>query len=174
MFYEHLNVHNGDETHPLGLYVSSSERLPMVFQFWAAELSRDVLRLGVYFRAVAIMLQIPGAAEYEWARDEQKPDTCELVAASDDNTLHNVLGECLKRLDAEQLTEQLPIPKYRREKLSADWRAMLDRREEVANGLLSVAAECLDRLIVEPGMREIDTDGEPYWWQRFRVKMCPR
>ncbi len=177
MFYDHLEVHDGDETCPLGTYVSNSKRLPMVFQFWTAELSRDILRLGVYFRAVAIMLQIPGAAEYEWAPDEEYdadeggPDTDDLIGASGETMLHNVLGECLKRLDAEHLTEQLPDPSYLRHKLSAEWRAMLDRREEVANGLLTLVAQCLDRLIVDPGRREIEKDSEPHWWQRFRVEM---
>ena len=172
MLHEHMQVHDGDKRFELVTDVSGSEPLTMAFQFWMAEVARDMLRLGVYFRAVAIMLQIPGAAEYQWVEDEgeNENETPNLIAGSGQNTLRNVLAECLERLGAKPLMEQVAGADYEAEELSDEWRAVLDKREKVKNGLLTVVAECLDKLVVRPGMEEIGQADEPHWWQRFRVE----
>ena len=65
MFDESMHIRDGDELHLLTMLVRDSSRLPLVFEWWMAELARDHLRLGVYFRAAALMLQIPGAAGFD-------------------------------------------------------------------------------------------------------------
>ena len=172
MLDETMQIRDGDKLLPLVMNLSGSEPPPMVFQFWMAELARDMLRLGIYFRTVGIMLQIPGGAEYEWVGDDEDDEndaaTWELVRATDQNALLNVLAECLDRLGVKGLMEQVPAPDYEPEALSDEWEALLDKRAKVKNGLLTVVAECLDTLAVRPGMAEIDQADEPHWWQRWR------
>ena len=69
MFDENAWFMRNGLKHALGLDVFCSSPITKMFQIWMAEVSRDMLRLGVYFRAVGIMLQIPGAAEYEGVWD---------------------------------------------------------------------------------------------------------
>lgn len=150
--------------------VRGSGAIPKMFQMWMAELSRDMLRLGVYFRALGIMLQIPGAPDYEWFSDADGEDQFEtdmLFGSSNENTLSTVLAKSLERLGAGHLMEQMPDADYDAVELSDEWEAMLDRRERNKNGLLSLVADCLDLLIVEPGMAEIERAGEVSWWHRF-------
>ncbi len=75
-------IEDGDKLLSLDTDVRGSDRLPMVFQMWTAELARDVLRLGVYFSALGVMLQVPGAAEYEWVCDDDYEDPTLLPASS--------------------------------------------------------------------------------------------
>ena len=165
MFEKDLHIRTGEKLYPLHMYVSGSEPLAMVFQFWMGEAARDLLRLGVYFRAVGIMLQIPGAATYEYPSDE--PDTLGLIEKTRPNMLLNVLVECLDRLGVKELMEQVPAPDYYEEQLPEAWKTMLDEREKIGNGLLQVVAECLDELVVGRGMTEIVEADEPRWWHRW-------
>lgn len=154
----------------LSLDVRGSEPITKMFQIWMAEVSRDMLRLGVYFRALGIMLQIPGAADYEWFSDadgEDQFDTDMLFGSSNENTLSTVLAKSLDRLGAKHLMEQMPDADYEAVELCDDWQAMLDRRERNKNGLLSLVADCLDLLIVEPGMAEIVQVPEQPWWNQW-------
>lgn len=165
MFEKDIHIRAGEKLYPLHLYVSGSEPLPMVFQFWMGEVARDFLRLGVYFRAVGIMLQIPGAAAYEFFSDES--EAFELIRETKPNILLNVLVECLDRLGVKELMEQVPAPDYYEEELPEAWTTLLDEREKMKNGLLHVVAECLDELMVKPGMTEIADADEPHWWHRW-------
>ncbi len=154
----------------LTLDVRGSAPIPKMFQIWMAELSRDMLRLGVYFRALGIMLQIPGAPDYEWFSDadgENQFDTDSLFGSSNKSTLSTVLAESLERLGAGHLMEQMPEAQYDAVELSDEWQGMLDRRERNKNGLLSLVADCVDLLIVEPGMTGIQKAAEVSWWNRF-------
>ena len=56
------------------LNVRGTYPLARALDFWMAELARDHLRLGLCFRALAIMLQVPGAAGYEWLGDDSLID----------------------------------------------------------------------------------------------------
>ncbi|UCC32294.1 MAG: hypothetical protein JSU86_08430 [Phycisphaerales bacterium] len=172
MFEQYMKIRDGEKVYQLELLVGPSAPLPMVFQFWMAEVARDFLRLGVLFRAVGIMLQIPGAAEYQWYNeDEDKDDqTVKLVSTTDQNALLNVLAQCLDRLGVKHLMEQVPAPDYHEEELSEEWKEMLDKREKVKNGLLTVVADCLDVLVVYPGRAEIDEVPEEPWWNRWRAE----
>ncbi len=158
------------------LDVRCSKNLPVTLQFWMASITRDLLQLGVFFRAAAIMLQVPGAARYKYViyddNDPESPDEDEdpgwWVGEADWGTTFSVLAECLRRLEAEHLMEQVPgAAKYAREELSTEWKEYLDRRAATENGLLSVVAECLDELMVQPGMAEIDEKPQATWWQQW-------
>lgn len=144
------------------------------FDFWMAYVARDLLRLGVYFRAQAIMIQIPGATNYQYlchdsvAKDlpPGDDDPSEWLDGVDRGIVLSVLTECLHRLDAVHILEQIPEAKHIRPKeLSAEWRDYLDREAKYECGLLNVVAECLDELIVQPGIVEIDCGPLPTWWQ---------
>jgi hypothetical protein len=162
---------DGDKLVAVTLDVAGSYRLPMVFQYWMAEVARDHLRLGVYFGAMAIMLQIPGAAGYEWVADDDLGDAAyTLTRASDRNTLLNVLAVCLERLRAKELIEQVPAGDYYEEELPRKWKSLLNKLGKMENGLLTVVAQCLDALVVEPGLAEIEKAAEQPWWHRWRVR----
>ena len=133
----------------------------------AAEVARDYLRLGVFFRAVGIMLQVPGAARYAWVDDDN--ETWDLIKETDDNALINVLAECFDRLGGKQLIEQVPGGDYNEEELPEEWTDLLNKQAGVKNGLLNVVAECLDALVVRPGMVEINAAVEQPWWLRWPV-----
>ncbi len=85
--------------------VRSSKNLPVALQFWMANMTRDLLQLGVFFRAAAIMLQVPGAARYQDVTyDDQDPDRADededpasWVGEADRGTTFSVLAECLRR-----------------------------------------------------------------------------
>ena len=156
--------------------VRSSPDLPVALQFWMAYMARDLLRLGVFFRASAIMCQVPGAGRYRLAHyddnDDQLPDEDQnpqrWVRGADRDVVFNVLADCLRRLGAAKVLKQVPGAKeYEREKLSAEWKKYLRRQAATKHGLLNVVAECLDELIVRPGMEEIDVEPRPSWWQEW-------
>ena len=153
----------------LALDLLRSSPITKMFQIWMAEVSRDMLRLGVYFRALGFMLQVPGAAEYEWVCDtdgEIEYDEDPLVQSLDEDTVSTVLAEALDRLGVKHVMGQLPNADYEAVELGDELQAMLDRREKQENGLLCVVAACLDRLIVDPGMAEIVQVSERPWWNQ--------
>ena len=178
MFEENLYVHDGVKQHYLGTSLALSEPLPMVFRFWMTEMARDVLRLGVYFHAAAIFLQVPGAADYHAVLDdeyEEKNGLCfdTLIDDSRKEILLAALANCLDRLGVKTLMTQVTDERQFAESLPREWSALLERREQLENGLLSVVAGCLDALIVTPGMEEIDQDDEPHRWHGLRVERGP-
>ena len=156
--------------------VRSTEDLPVTLQFWMGHLARDLLQLGVYFQAAAIMGQVPGADRYRLILyddlDDDAPDCDDnpdtWVGNADCDTVFNVLAECLRRLGAEHLIEQVPGARdYERQELSAEWNEYLDRNAKFEHALLNVVAQCLDDLIVTPGMAEIDDKPQATWWQKW-------
>ncbi len=156
--------------------VRSSKDLPVAIQFWTAYVARDLLQLGVFFRAMAIMLQVPGAGRYQMLlyddvnpdRGDEEEDPARWVGEAERDTVFNVLGECLRRLEVESLIEQVPgEADYERAELSDEWKEYLDRQGATEHGLLNVVAECLDELMVRPGMAEIDDKPQATWWQRW-------
>ena len=170
MFDESMHIRDGDELHLLTMLVRNSSRLPQVFEWWMAELARDHLRLGVYFRAVAIMLQIPGAAGFDRV-DSEDDEIWRQVGESDPSEMLNVLADALERLDAGDVLQQVPGGEtLTREPPCPAWKVLLDRWEAVENGLLNIVAACLDELVVKPGLTEIEEADEPHWWQRCRAE----
>ena len=160
--------------------VRSTKDLPVAIQFWTAYVARDLLQLGVFFRAAAIMLQVPGAPRYKGLfYDDADPDLGNededpgrWVRRADADTVFSVLGECLRRLEVEGLIEQVPdAADYEREELSGEWKEYLARQGATEHGLLNVVAECLDELIVRPGMAEIDDEPRATWWQQWWAQL---
>ncbi len=148
----------------------SSEDLPVAFQFWMAHVARDLLQLGVFFRAGAIMLQVPGAGRYQFISHNQDDgdDPVAWVDHADRVTVFNVLAECLRRLGAKGLMEQVPGgADYRRVPLPVHWKQYLDRRAAIEHGLLNVVAACLEALIQMPGLAELNAEPRPAWWQKL-------
>ncbi len=161
-------------------HVRETEDLPAVLQFWMAHVARDILRLGVFFRAAALMCRIPGGAHYRYVAhddvDDELPDDDEdprhWIGRADRDTAFSVLAECLRRLGAAGVMKQIPGgDKYEQVELSAEWSEYLDRRAENEHGLLNVVAECLDELIVRPEMEEIDVEPQSTWWQHWWSRM---
>ncbi len=160
--------------------VRSTEDLPEALQFWMAHMAREMLLLGAYFRAAVLMYQLPGAARYRYVmyddNDDDQPNADEdprcWVGRVNRNAVFNVLAECLQRLGAAGVMKQVPGGKdYEQIELSAEWKDYLNRQAKIKHGLLSVIAECLDALIVRPGMAEIDVEPYPTWWQRWWARM---
>ena len=160
--------------------VRSSKDLPLALQFWMAHVARDLLQLGVFFRAAAIMLQVPGAGRYEVLNfDDMDPDVGDddddpqcWVGSVDRGTVFDVLAECLRRLEAEDLMEQVPgAADCERGELPDEWKEYLDEQAKTEHGLLNVVAECLDELIVRPGMAEIDARPQATWWQQWWARI---
>ena len=56
-------------------------------------------------------------------------------------------------------------------KLSGECSAHLSYWAGMEHGLLNVVAECLDHLIVKPGMAEVDEASRPTWWQDWWRRM---
>ena len=149
----------------LGGLVHAAGSLPEVFRGRCQQLQEIQQWLGGYFQAAAIMLQLPGAGEYEFVGYEG--ELCDLVKATQQNELLNVLGTCLDKLGVKELMSQVPAPDYHTEELSEEWTAWLDKEQDVKNGLLNVVAECLDALVIRPGNAEIEKANELSWWQRW-------
>jgi hypothetical protein len=110
-----------------------------------------VALLAAYFRAVGILLQIPGAAEYRRIEDESDEELWNLIWNPDPTSTLNVLAATLQRLDAEQLLGQLPGGDgFKPRPLPVEARVRLAERDRM--GLLNVVADCLDRLLIVPNI----------------------
>ncbi len=166
MFDEHMRFTDGDEVVGLTMSVYSSRRLPMVFQYWMAEVSRDILRLGVFFRSAGVMLQVPGAAALDWDSDDEAEM---LMVHSERGMLCNALAEALERLGVKHLMDQLDeLECVEDDELTDEWRDLLKLRQGQKHGLTNLIALLLDHLVLYPGMKEIDTAAEPHWWHCWK------
>lgn len=167
-----------DRLHPVISNIRGAENVPEAIEFWMAYIARDALRLGVFFRALTIMLQVPGGAQFEFVTtEEDEDDEYNIRIQIEDRkpeTLVRILAECLNRLNAPpELLEQVPSGEhYRKRPLSAKWRKFLNRQSEIEHGLINVVAECLEELIVRPGLAEIDAVPKSSWWQTWWSKTC--
>ena len=165
MFDKNMRFTDGDETVGLIMSVYGAKRLPMVFQYWMAELSRDILRLGVFFRCTGVMLQVPGTAAFEWVDDQE---TEQLMVHSEHGELCNVLAEAFERLGVKHLMDQLDELECLDDELREEWEDLLKRRQGQKGGLLNMIMLLLDKLVLHPGMKEIDTAAEPHWWHCWK------
>ncbi len=148
--------------------VRFSDRLPSVFRRRMEQLETVHRWLAGYFEAVAILLQIPGAAEYRWTED-QRTDFWDLIWSNDTHLTRTLLAAALGNLNARELMREVPGGKrYRSRRLPHEVHlrlAVLDRNE-----LLNVVAECLDRLLVVPELDDeaelhgIDAPPRRWWW----------
>ena len=154
------------------------ENIPATLQAWMAHLAREMLRLGVFFRAAAFMALVPGAAKYESIIyddhnddvPDEEHDPVEQLADAETHIVYAVLVECLRRLKAEDLIEKIPVTVKRDERLSAEWVEFLDAQQHCEFAYQNVVAVCLNLLIVKPGMAEINQQGCATWWQKYWAK----
>ena len=170
--HQDLVFQNNDEKLRLTLDLFRCGRLPETFQLWLAELARDLLRLGVYFRAAGFMLCVPGGAGYRWPGYERFKDPGdEFTHHCQKEIIFDLLAACLERLGAEDLFGRIPgAAEYEPCELCPAQAAFVERKAHEENGLLSVVARCLDELIVQPGMKEIDAMAATPWWQHWRME----
>ena len=157
-----------------------AENFPDLLHFWMAHIARDALRLGAFLHAAALLRELPGGAWYRalsydpaecgGLTDEDRPHRW--LARVSRRAVLNVLAECVQRLRAPRFMKRIPGgADHRPDDLSEEWTAYLDRHAEVKNGLLNVVAACLDELIVEPGLEEIDAPPHTTWWQEWWARM---
>ncbi len=146
--------------------IRHTDRLCGVFAVRMRQLEAVHRWLAGFLQAAAIMLQLPGGADYECDEDE---DECEdkldeaardLIWQADQDTLLSILAECFERLGAaETLMRQVPGGlDYERCKLPVEFRLTLAGQDR--NGVLNVVAECLDQLLVIP---ELDEEGKGFY-----------
>jgi hypothetical protein len=154
----------------------STQNVPAAFCFWLAEEARRLLQIAAYFRAAAIMCQIPGGARYNLILyDDDDPkvpnedqDPAKWIRGTDRQTVLTVLAECLRRLGVPAIMNQVPgVRSHRPRRLSKRWTAYLDRHARIKSGLLNVVAECLDELMVRPGLAKIESLPATTCWQRW-------
>jgi hypothetical protein len=114
--------------------------------------------LGGYFRAVGVLLQVPGAAEYRYEEHASDDDLWPLVWSPDPKSTINVLAAALDRLDSAPLLAQVPGgSNFKPRPLPVEARVRIAERDRA--GLLAVVADCLDRLLVVPHI-----PGEPEFY----------
>ncbi|MCG8409260.1 MAG: hypothetical protein MI923_28995, partial [Phycisphaerales bacterium] len=51
-------------------------------------------------------------------------------------------------------------------RLSAEWEEFIDIQENFEHAYQNVIAECLNTLVIIPGMEEINRQGKTTWWQQ--------
>lgn len=156
--------------------VRATENLPATLAFRMAHIAREVLRLGVYLRGLGILAQIPGAADYRYLYHGDDEDDApaeadepnDWIQGANAGTVLGVLTECLRRLDAADVMKWIPEAKHiRPEELSTKWQRYLNREAKFECGLLNVVAECLDELLVRPGLAAIDRGPQTTWWENY-------
>ncbi len=158
MRHEHMRVHDGDDVTRIFKQVRYTDGLPDVFGKRMEQLGKIQRWLGGYFRAVGIMLQIPGGAEYRYIEDERDDELWDLIWHADAASTLNVLAAALERLDAGELLGQVPGgDRFKRRTLPVEARVHLAERDRMS--LLRVAATCLDRLLV---VQHIEGELESY------------
>ncbi len=146
-----IMTEKGDEISRISDEVRFTDRLTDVFRCRMEQLEAIHRWLAGYFRAVGILLQIPGAAAYRWIEDESDNDLWDLIWNPDTTSTLNVLAAALERLDAGELLGQVPGGDgFKRRALPVEARVRLAERDRV--GLLNVVADCLDRLLVVPNI----------------------
>lgn len=173
----------------VGDLVHGGFKAPGVFRKRMGQLQSIHQWLSGYFEATGIMLQIPGASEYKFLNED--PDNAtDYVWHADRDMLFSILAETLERLEVSSLIEQVPgAQTYKPRKLPVELRLMLAERDR--NGVMNIAAECLDWLMVIPEVKDDwNIFGKPrptrrglrrYWrsalrcirrWIRRRSKPC--
>ena len=149
----------GGETMSVTTRVRFSGCLPSAFRLHREESERDRRRMAAYFRAVAVMLQVPGGEGYAFRETGDRMDA--VIERSDAATVRALLRACLGRLGAEELMAQVPGGRAEeRRRLPVRLTRMLQRRGPA--DLLNVVAECLDELIVRPAWRASNSPDRNY------------
>ncbi len=156
-----VNWYEGDEHCQVGDRVRYSDRLPAAFSARMHQLEAIQRWLAGYFQAAAIMLQLPGGADYQRVEDDEDDAILSVICKADRDTVLSILAACFERLGADEaLIHQAPGGRdYARRRLPVAFQLALAEQDD--NGLLNVAAECLDRLLVIPHLPEEARRHEP-------------
>ncbi len=140
----------------LGGLVHAAGSLPDVFRGRSKQLEEIHQWLGGYLQGVAVMLQLPGGASYEWLPDDAD-DAEEFIWTTDRDMLFCLLAHALEHLDAKAVMEQVPGgDSYKPRRVPTKFQLKLVQRD--GNGVLNLVAICLDRLMVIPELPEEDRD----------------
>ncbi len=171
-----LNWTEGGEHFQIGRRLRYTDRPAGVFAARMRQLEAVQRWLAGYFQAAAILLQLPGGADYvcvEPEGDDEHDPGWDPIDWADLDALLSVLAACFERLEAEAgLIRQLPGgADFRPRALPMDLRLWLAEQDD--NGVLNLVAECLDRLLVIPRLGEeerrlYECPGEPRrrrWWR---------
>jgi hypothetical protein len=157
---ETVNWWEGGRRFHVDSRIRYSDRLACVFTARMRQLEAIHHWLAGYFQAAAIMLQLPGGADYECVEDDDENEgqvdeaAWTLIWQADRDMLLSILAECFERLGADEtLMRQVPGgTDFQRCVLPVEFRLTL--AEQDRNGVLNVVAECLDRLLVIPELDE--------------------
>ncbi len=153
---EPVHHQEGDKEYQVCNLVHFSDKLPIVFRARMKQLEEISHWLGGYFDAVAILLQIPGAADYEWV-DADEDELIEFLWSANHGALFSVLVEALKHLGCEKLIDQVPgADSYTTRKMPVKLQINLAKRNR--NEMLNVVTLCLDRIMVIPALSEWERD----------------
>jgi hypothetical protein len=149
MMLEPIIRREGEQNTVFSDQVRYTDRLTDVFRYRMEQLEALHRWLAGYFRAVGIILQIPGAGDYRYHEYASDHDLWDLIWNPDTKSTLNVLAAALERLDAGELLGQVPGGEgFRRRPLPVEARVRLAERDRL--GLLNLVADCLDRLLVVP------------------------
>ena len=171
---EPVNWSEGGRRFQAGSRLRYSDRPGDMFTARMGQLEAIHRWLGGLFQASAIMLQLPGGADYEYVEDEDEA-VWGLIRHADRDTLLSILADCFERLEAAEglMGQAAGGMDYERCELPVDFR--LTVAEQDRNGVLNVVAECLDRLLVIHKLDEeqrilYDCPGPPrrrrrWWWR---------
>ncbi len=142
-----IDLHDHEPPIKSGHFLQHSGPLLPVFRLRMNQMADAARWLGGYFHAAAIILQLPGGADY---RPIAKPDLDfpNTVWVDDRRRPMGMLAEVLRRLGSEKLLAQLPNGEGPSVPPAAHVKRRLNRLTRAQ--LVCVAANCLDRLLVAP------------------------
>ncbi len=135
----------------LGDFLSHSGPLLPTFRLRMNQIADDARWLGGFFHAAAIILQLPGGADYR-PNEKSRLDFFSTICVHDRRRPLGLLLEVLRRLGSETLLAQVPggdgptLPPARHVKRRFN--------KMTQPQLVQVAANCLDRLMVDRVTRE--------------------
>jgi hypothetical protein len=144
-----IRVREGNQTFQINDRLHLTDRLTEVFGLRMLQLEAVHRWLAAYLQGAAILIQIPGAANYRYQEDGPPAELEAPIRHATPRICFDVLAATFQRLDVEPLLREVPgVEGFERRTLSVEARIRLaecDRQR-----LLRIAAECLDRLLVEP------------------------
>ena len=153
------STREGDWLIPVVVRLRFSGHLPLAVRLHREEMERDLQRTRAFFRALTIMLQVPGGSRYIYQETPDRMDA--VIAESDAGTVRAIVKACLDRLGCRELIQCVPDCRAGNGcELPVTLAVMVQRRERV--GLLNVLAECLDELLVRPVWRELSSEDRVY------------
>ncbi len=142
-----IDLPNSESPVRLREYLWQSQPLVPAFRLRMNQMADAARWLGGYFHAAAIVLQLPGGADY---RPIDKPDLSFIntVWVKDRRRPLGLFVEVLRRLGCEKLLAQLPDGDGPRQAPARHVKRRLNQLTRPQ--LVQVAVNCLDRLVIAP------------------------